>query len=65
MSFFVDANLKAKLLREIQDLYTKRANVEARLRRHDILSLYRIEKGAQREIEVYRAKLSRPQLDLF
>ena len=65
MSFFVDADLKAKLLNDIQDLYTKLTNVEARIRRHEILSLYRIEKGALREIDAYRAKLSRPQLDLF
>lgn len=65
MSFFVDADLKAKILKDIQDLYTELTNLEARIRRHEILSLYRIEKGALREIDAYRAKLSPPQLDLF
>lgn len=65
MSFFVDADLKAKILKDIQDLYTELTNLEARIRRHEILSLYRIEKGSLREIDAYRAKLSRPQLDLF
>jgi hypothetical protein len=65
MNFFVDADLKAKLLKDIQDLYTQRTKLEAHVRRLDILNLYRIEKGALREIDAYRAKLSRPQLDLF
>lgn len=65
MSFFVDANLKAKLLKDIQDLYTKRTNLETHLRKLDALSLYRIEKAALREIDAYRARLSRRQLDLF
>ena len=65
MNFFVDDDLKAKLLKDIQELYTKRIQLEAHIRRLDTLSLYRIEKGALREIDAYRAKLSRPQLDLF
>jgi hypothetical protein len=65
MNLFVDADLKAKLLKDIQDLHTKRTKLEAHIQRLDILSLYRIEKGALREINAYRAKLSRPQLDLF
>jgi hypothetical protein len=65
MNFFVDAGLKAKLLKDIQDLYTKRIKLEAHIRQLDSLSVYRIQKGALRDIDAYRAKLSRPQLDLF
>jgi hypothetical protein len=65
MSFFADSTLQAKLLKEIQDLYTKRTRLEANIRRLDALTLYRIQKGALREIDAYRAKISRPQLDLF
>ena len=65
MSFFADSTLQAKLLKDIQDLYTKRTRLEANIRRLDALTLYRIEKGALREIDAYRAKISRPQLSLF
>lgn len=65
MGFFVDANLKAKLLKDIQDLYTKRTKLEAHIRQLDALSLYRIEKAARRDIDAYKAQLRRPQLSLF
>jgi hypothetical protein len=65
MSFFADSTLQAKLLKDIQDLYTKRTRLEANIRRLDALALYRIEKGALREIDAYRANISRPQLNLF
>lgn len=65
MSFFADTTLQAKLVKDIQDLYTKRTKLEAHIRQLDALSLYRIEKAALREINTYRAKLSLPQLDLF
>ena len=65
MSFFADTILQARLVKDIQDIYTKRTKLEAHIRQLDALSLYRIEKGALREIDAYRAKLSRPQLDLF
>jgi hypothetical protein len=65
MSFFADSTLQAKLLKDIQDLYTKRTRLEANIRRLDALTLYRVEKGALREIDAYRAKISRPQLNLF
>jgi hypothetical protein len=65
MNFFVDAGLKAKLLKDIQDLYTKRIKLEAHIQQLDTLSVYRIEKGARRDIDAYRAKLSRLQLELF
>jgi hypothetical protein len=65
MSFFADAALQGKLLKDIQDLYTKRTKLEASIRQLDALSLSRIEKAAVREIDAYRARLSRPQLDLF
>lgn len=58
MSFFADSTLQAKLLKDIQDLYTKRTRLEANIRRLDALTLYRIEKGALREIDAYRAKIS-------
>jgi hypothetical protein len=65
MSFFANTTLQAKLVKDIQDLYTKRTKLEAHIRQLDALSLYRIEKAALREINAYRAKLSLPQLDLF
>jgi hypothetical protein len=65
MSFFADSNLRAKLLKDIQDLYTKRTKLEAHIRQLDALTLYRIEKAAVQEIDVYRARLSHPQLSLF
>lgn len=65
MSFFADPTLQAKLLRDIQDLYTKRTKLESHIQKLDALSLYRIEKAALREIDAYRARLSHPQLSLF
>jgi hypothetical protein len=65
MSFFADNTLQAKLLTDIQDLYRKRTRLEANIRRLDALTLNRIERGALREIDAYRAKISRPQLSLF
>jgi hypothetical protein len=65
MSFFADSNLRAKLLKDIQDLYTRRTKLEAHIRQLDVLTLYRIEKAALREIDAYRARLSHPQLGLF
>jgi hypothetical protein len=65
MSFFADTALQGKLLKDIQDLYTKRTKLEAHIQRLDALSLYRIEKAALREIDAYKARLSHPQLNLF
>jgi hypothetical protein len=65
MSFFADTALQGKLLKDIQDLYTKRTQLEASIRQLDALSLFRIEKAAVREIDAYRARLSLAQLDLF
>ena len=65
MSFFGDATLQAKLLKDIQDLYTRRTKLEAHIRQLDVLTLYRIEKAALREIDAYRTRLSQPQLSLF
>ena len=65
MKFYADVKLQANLLQEIQDLYRRRTKLEAHIRQLDALSLYRIEKGALREIDAYRARLLRPQLDLF
>jgi hypothetical protein len=65
MSFFADSTLQAKILKDIQDLYRKRTELEAHIRRIDALTLYRVQKGALREIDAYRAKISRPQLNLF
>jgi hypothetical protein len=45
MSFFADRTLQAKLLKDIQDLYRKRTELEAHIQRIDALTLYRIEKG--------------------
>ena len=65
MSFFADANLQAKLLKDIQDLYRKRTELEAHIRNLDALVLYRINKAALREIAAYKANASRSQLNLF
>lgn len=65
MSFFADSTLQAKLLKDIQDLYTKRTKLEAHIQKLDALSLYRIEKAALREIDAYKARLRHPQLSLF
>jgi hypothetical protein len=50
----VDANLQTKLLWEAQELYEKRARVEASLRAAEALSKQRIEIAALREIQAYR-----------
>ncbi len=39
MSFFADTILQAKLVEDIQDLYTKRTKLEAHIRQVDALSL--------------------------
>jgi hypothetical protein len=65
MSFFGDPTLKAKLLKDIQDLYRKRTELEANIRNLDALVLYRLNKAALRDIAAYKASLWRPQLNLF
>jgi hypothetical protein len=65
MSLFADPTLQAKLLKDIQDLYTKRTKLEADIRNLDALVLNGINKAALREIAAYKASLSRPQLKLF
>jgi hypothetical protein len=65
MSFFGDPTLKAKLLKDIQDLYRKRTELEANIRNLDALVLYRLNKAALRDIAAYKASLCRPQLNLF
>lgn len=65
MSFFGDPILKAKLLKDIQDLYRKRTELEADLRNLEALVLHRLNKGALLDIAAYKASLSRPQMNLF
>ena len=65
MSFFGDPILKAKLLKDIQDLYRKRTELEADLRNLEALVLHRLNKGALLDIVAYKASLSRPQMNLF
>jgi hypothetical protein len=56
MSRTVDANLQAKLLAEAEELYEKRARLEASLRAADALCNQRIETAALREINNYRTR---------
>ena len=65
MSFFADPTLQAKLLKDIQDLYTKRRELEVHIRNLDALVLFRSNKAALREIAAYKANVSRSQLNLF
>jgi hypothetical protein len=65
MSFFADPTRQAKLLKDIQDLYIKRTQLEVHIRNLDALVLFRSNKAALREIAAYQATVSPSQLDLF
>ena len=54
MPTFVDKELQAKLLREIQELYEKRDKIEADIRALEAKSKIRIEKAALQEIASYK-----------
>jgi hypothetical protein len=54
MSTFVDKELQARLLREIQELYEKRGKIEDDIRALEARSKLRIEKAALQEIDAYK-----------
>lgn len=50
----VDTGLPANLLKEIKELYEKRAKLEADIKAVDTLSKRRMEKAALQDIDAYR-----------
>jgi hypothetical protein len=62
MPTFVDKELQARLLREIQELYEKRGKIEADIRALEAKSRLQIEKAALQEIDEYKnLTRTRPQ----
>jgi hypothetical protein len=55
MPTFADPEVQAKILREIRELYKRRAKLEAGIRAVDIARNLRIEKDASFDIDAYRA----------
>jgi hypothetical protein len=53
MKMFADTQLQAKLLKDMQDLYVKRSELEAHIRTIDAISGGRIEKAALLDIIAY------------
>jgi hypothetical protein len=56
-----EIDLQPKVLDNIEDLYLKRRELEARIRNVDLLNQLRIEKSALLDIEAYRAEDLRPE----
>jgi hypothetical protein len=54
MPTFADKEVQARLLREIQELYEKRGQIEADIRALEAKSKLRIEKAALQEIDAYK-----------
>jgi hypothetical protein len=54
MPTFVDKEMQARLLVEIQELYEKRGRIEADIRALEAKSKLRIEKAALQEIDAYK-----------
>jgi hypothetical protein len=54
MPTFVDKEVQARLLREIQELYDKRGKIEADIRALEAKSKLQIEKAALQEINAYK-----------
>ena len=54
MPTFVDKEVQARLLREIQELYEKRSKIEADIRALEAISKLRIEKAALQEIDAFK-----------
>ena len=50
---FADTQLQAKLLKDMQDLYVKRSELEAHIKHIDAVSGRRIEKAALLDIVAY------------
>lgn len=61
MPTFVDKELQARLLKEIQELYEKRGKIEADIRALEAKSRLQIEKAALQEIDAYK-NLTRTRL---
>lgn len=62
MPTFVDKELQARLLKEIQELYEKRGKIEADIRALEAKSRLQIEKAALQEIDAYKnLTRTRPQ----
>ena len=55
MRMFADTQLQAKLLKDMQDLYVKRGELEDHIRNIDAVSSRRIEKAALSDIDAYTA----------
>jgi hypothetical protein len=53
MRIFADTQLQAKLLKDMQDLYVKRSELEAHIRNIDAVSSRRIETAARLDIHAY------------
>ena len=62
MRTFADTEVQARLIREMRELYEKRGKLESGIRAVDAARTLRIENDALRDIAVYRAQLSCPQL---
>jgi hypothetical protein len=54
MPTFIDKEVQARLLREIQELYEKRGKIEDDIRALEAKSKLRIEKAALQEIDAYK-----------
>jgi hypothetical protein len=61
MSMFADPDVQARIVREIRELYERRAKLEAGIRAIDIARNLRIEKDASFDIDAYRAVNSHSQ----
>lgn len=55
MPTFVDKEMQARLVREIQELYEKRGKIEADIRALEAKSKLQIEKAALQEIDAYKS----------
>ena len=53
MRMFADAQLQAKLVKDMQDLYVKRSELEAHIRNIEAVSSWRIEKAALLDIDAF------------
>jgi hypothetical protein len=53
MRILADTQLQAKLLKDMQDLYVKRSELEAHIRNIDAVSSRRMEKAALSDIDAY------------
>jgi hypothetical protein len=54
MPTFIDKEVQARLLREMQELYEKRGKIEDDIKALEAKSKLRIEKAALQEIDAYK-----------